>query len=418
MERPVNRGVSIRAVPGRRAVALAAVVAVLSAGFITGPPAHAAPSARNPGACRLPPLTGWLDEGLPTNHDLFLNSRRHLDAAMLFVDFPDAPISEVEPIWRQFKTYANVHRQGASWLRAASYGAVDLEISVVKDWYRMSQPSTAYGVRRGVSFEELAAYLAEAVALADRDVDFAAFDIVYVVAGINAFGISTSFAFIDPSHDRVVADGVAIDHASTFATDVWLWGEPYRGLVFSHETGHLLGLPDLYSYSGDQDQFVAGWDIMADIDGPAPGPFAWHRWKLGWIRTRQVACLDDPGTYRVRLSAVERRRGTKPAVIPSGRSTAYVIESRRAIRLDSEACSTGVLIYEVDSSIATGSGPVRVIDATPGDAFHPRCLDLDIATFGLGPRPATFTDPARGITLTVRRQTSLRDFVTVRIADG
>ena len=380
-------------------------------------PVRAAPRAADVAACRLPSLTAWLDEGFPADFDTFLEPRGSLEAVMLFVDFPDAPIIETDPVWQGFDTYLDVHQGGADWLGTSSYARVEINLTARREWYRMTQPMSAYGLARGATFEQHAAYIAEAVALADADVDFAAYDIVYVVAGINAWAISNSPAYIDASDARVTADGVAISHAVTFGVDVWLWGEPYRQIVLAHETGHLFGLPDLYSFSGDTHQFVGGWDVMADIDGPAPGPFAWHRWKLGWIRDRQVACLDGPGGYTVRLTAVERRTGTKLAVIPTGLSTAYVIESRRASRLDAEACSTGVLIYEVDSAVATGSGPITITDATPGDTSDGRCADLDVATYGIGSRPATFTDSLEGIKITVERQTRTRDVVTVRIAD-
>jgi hypothetical protein len=184
----------------------------------------------------------------------------------------------------------------------------------------------------------------------------------------------------------------------------------------AHETAHIFSLPDLYSFSGEPfHRFVGGWDLMGNLAGAAPGLFAWHRWKLGWIEDRQVACLGEPGTYRLRVTSVDRRSGTKLAVIPTGPSSAYVVESRRGVGLDEHACSTGILIYEVDSSVPTGMGPVRVVDATPGDPAAADCSDLDIATFGLGSRPSTFTDPAAGISVTVERQSRIHDAIVVKI---
>ena len=47
-------------------------------------------------------------------------------------------------------------------------------------------------------------------------------------------------------------------------------------------------------------------------------------------------------------------------VIPVGRTTAVVAESRRGAGLDSPGGAAGVLVYTVDTSLATGAGPIRV----------------------------------------------------------
>jgi len=394
---------------------MTAFAVFLASTLVTTTTVAARPS-RDVAACQLPAMIpGWHNEGFPTDFDTFLEPDGTVNAVMLFVDFPDAPIEAAEPTWQSIDAYLELHQPGAEWLRTASYGAVSIEITAVGEWYRMSQPSTSYGLDRAATFDQHAAYLGEAVALADADLDFSEYDIVYVVTAPNATGISNSPGYIDASDSRIIADGVAISHGVTFGTDVWNWAEPYRHLVLAHETGHIFSLPDLYAFSGETHRFVGGWDVMADIDGPAPGPFAWHRWKLGWIADRQVACLAEPGVYTVRLTSLDRRNGTKLAVIRTGPHTALVIESRRATGLDSGACSTGVLVYTVDSAVPTGEGPIRVLDASPGDAGNGSCSDLDIATLGIGSRPSTLTDPSTGVTVEVTRQSRHADVVTVTI---
>jgi M6 family metalloprotease-like protein len=403
----------IKSLPGSASLAL---IVGLSSGALSAPSVAAAGPAGNADACRLPALVeGWLNEGIPTDYGVFLEPEGTLRAVMLFVDFPDAPIADVDPAWDEVGEYLEIHQAGADWLRSVSYGDVDLEITAVDQWYRMSQPSPAYGLDRAVTFDQHVAYIAEAVALADAHVDFREYDLVYVVAAPNATGISNSPAYIDASDSRIVADGVVISHGATFGTDVWLWPVADRPLVLAHETAHVFGLPDVYSFSGDAHRFVGGWDVMDDLSSAAPGLFAWHRWKLGWISDRQVACLAEPGNYSVRLTAIDRHEETKLAVIPTGPSTAFVLESRRAIGLDADACSTGVLAYRVDSSVVSGSGPIRVIDATPGDAGSGTCGDLAIATFGTPSRPSTFADAAADVTLDVVRQSRFSDVIIVGV---
>jgi hypothetical protein len=47
-------------------------------------------------------------------------------------------------------------------------------------------------------------------------------------------------------------------------------------------------------------------------------------------------------------------------VVPTGPSTAFVIEARRRVGQDARLCEEGVLIYTVDALAHTGDGPVRV----------------------------------------------------------
>jgi M6 family metalloprotease-like protein len=377
-------------------------------------PTLAAPPKDPAAECKLPRATGWHDEGHDTDFDTFLRPTGVLRAVMLFVDFPNARASQAPAGWRRTDPYSEWLAPAAGWLRTASYGKVRVSITPVPTWYRMSRRDFAYGVDRGITFDEHVKFMAEAVALADDDVDFSQYDIVYVVAPKNATGISNSPGFIDASDERIVADGVAVTHGATFGQNIWEWGLfGYR--VLAHETGHLFGLPDLYAFdSGGTHRHVGGWDLMGTLSGSAPDLFAWGKWKLGWISDAQVACVVEPGTQRIRLIAIERGDGMKLVVVPTGPTAAYVIESRRAIGNDANACSTGVLIYRVDSTVPTGFGPVRVVDATPNKATDPPCTDLEVATFG-GGGPKGFRDADLGLTVRFLRQTDTDDLIYVTI---
>ncbi len=336
---------------------------------------------------------------------------------MLFVDFPNAPASAAPAGYNTTKPYSDWLAPAADWFARSSYGRLGLRITPVDHWYRMSQDDTAYGIVRGLSFATHAAYLREAVALADPDVDFSAYDLVYVVPPRNAAGITFSPGFIDASGTEVQADGVAISHGATFGQDIWAWGA--TGFeVLDHETAHTFGLPDLWAFNppgpiADFQAYTGDWDVMSQINGAAPDFFGWEKWKMAWLRDSQVDCVSAPGTTTHRLSAVERQGGTKIVVIPTGATSAYVIESRQAVGNDGLACSTGVLLYTVDSAVMTGAGPIRVVDATPGDPSAGRCSDLDVATFGGAGRPMTFTDEAAGVSMRVVRTSARGDVVVV-----
>ena len=376
-------------------------------GGILLPPVTAA-AAEPASACALPGRTGWTDEGRATNYGLFARPLGVVRAVMLFVDFPDAPASAAPPGFQTTQPYYDVLVPGArQWYATGSFGRLDLQVTRVDRWYRMSQPADSYGFQRGITFSTHAAYIREAVRLADPDVNFAQYDLVYVVPPRNAAAITFSPAFIDSSHRAIPADGAAVDLAATFGQDMWRWGFK----VLNHETGHLFGLPDLYAYSGSPaHRFVGGWDLMGLISGPAPDYFGWHKWKNGWLDDAQVGCVSQPGsTATVQLTPVERAGGTKIAVVRTGTTTAYVVENRRAVLNDSAMCGSGTLIYRVDSAIATGTGPVVVVDATPDGGGTAPCTNLDMATFGPG---QVYT--AAGVRIVVLSRSGETDTVEIR----
>ncbi len=70
-------------------------------------------------------------------------------------------------------------------------------------------------------------------------------------------------------------------------------------LWLNHESGHTMGLPDLYAYQydpanyDDQHRFVGGFGLMGYIDGNAPEFFAFERWQLGWLEDSQIICQPE-----------------------------------------------------------------------------------------------------------------------------
>ncbi|MGW0768931.1 M6 family metalloprotease domain-containing protein [Streptomyces sp. NPDC002676] len=389
----------------RALAAGAAATAFLSVGAVA-PTANAAPEPAHPtpaaADCALPGRTGWTDEGHNTDHTQFQRPIGTKHVLMLFVDFPDAQAAgSTTDYYRQLAP-------AAQWMKRDSYGRTALDITPLDRWIRMPQDSTSYGFQRGITFEQHEAYVRQAVAAADPYADFSRYDMVYIVPAKSASAISFSPTYLyDPATAGITADGKRLKWGVTFGQDMWHWGF----MVADHETSHTFGLPDLYAFTGtDYHRFVGGWDLMGDIAGAAPQHLGWERWKLGWIDDRQVACLPSAGSRTVRLKAVESPGRTKIAVIRTGETTAYVAESRRAIGTDSRACSTGVLIYKVDTSTQTGYGPVQIVNGKPGATLPSGCRALDMAAFHSG---QTFTDPATGVRINIDSSTPLHDEISI-----
>lgn len=344
-------------------------LALVAGLLVAAPVAGAAPG------CALPGRTGWTDEGHDTDRVQFQPSTGARRVLTLFVDFPDAPATDATT------EYENALAPADGWLREASYGRVSLSVTPLRRWLRMPQLATSYGFDRGITFEQHELYVRQAVAAADPYADFSRYDLVYVVANRAASAITFSPTYLyDRRTAGVVADGTRVKWAVTYGQDMWRWGFK----VAAHETGHTFGLPDLYAFTAPGHQYVGGWDVMGLISGPAPRYFGWHAWKLGWIDDAQVFCATGRGRWTVGLSSGGVVGGTKIAVLRTGETTAYVVESRRATGLDARSCSTGALVYRVDSAVQTGSGPIRVLDGNPGVTPPPGCAALDLAALRPG----------------------------------
>ncbi|MEU4449184.1 M6 family metalloprotease domain-containing protein [Actinosynnema sp. NPDC050801] len=337
------------------------------------------------GACALPPTGAHLTEGVPTPAG-HAPSHGTLRATMVFVDFPDAPATDSTTGLRD-----QLLPGGPNWFATSSYGnltpAVD---AVTARFYRMPRPSADYGYRRGLTSEAHARYLNDALRAVGRTVSFSGTHLLYVVPTGAASEISFASAYMG---QLTAPDGTVITRSVTFGHDTPSWGSK----VLNHETGHAIGLPDLYAYGADQHRFVGGWDLMGLITGPNPDLFAWHKWKLNWLRYDQIGCVSAAGRYVDTLVPVSALGGRKGVVVRTSATTVLVAEARARTGLDSAACATGVLVYSVNTAAASGNGPVLVKDARPGSGGcggH----ELNDAPFDVGGR---FHDAASNTTIDV-----------------
>jgi M6 family metalloprotease-like protein len=314
-----------------------------------------------------PSLTGLsgpeMSEGTAASM-LPLAAGRDLSAVMIFVDFSDVGATE---------STAQLHNRlvpnARAWYAEVSHGRATLDVTPVHRWFRMARGSRDYGIQNGLTFGEHKEYIADAIAAADADVDFSRYRIVYVVAARGS-ALERSPAFHAMPGDGISADGVEIRHSATFGEDVReVSPQRYGANVVVHETGHLLGLPDLYDGAATDYsrvfRFAGEWDTMGSTNTGAHF-LAWHKWKLGWIDQTQLTCLRGPGQVTATISPAAAAGGLKAVVVPTGPSTAFVIEARRRVGQDARLCEEGVLIYSVDALVHSGDGPIRV-QAAQGD---------------------------------------------------
>jgi M6 family metalloprotease-like protein len=334
-----------------------------------------------------------------------------LRAAMIFVDFHERPASETTK-----ELYDRLVPDSRAWLHEVSYGRISLDVTSFNRWYRMPRRAVSYGFEDGLTFEEHRDYIADAVRTADADVDFSAFEIVYVVAAKGS-GLERSPAFHALPGIGIDVDGTELRYSATFGEDIRSsWPAKFAAHTLVHETGHLLGLPDLYDFAASRYpsilRFAGGWDTMSWTE-PGSHYLAWHKWKLGWLEPSQLTCLSGSGDVTTTLTPLAASGGLKAVVVPTGPSSAYVIEARRRMGEDSRLCADGVLVYQVDATTRSGQGPIRVRAAKPDQsaALVERCGLLYDAPFSTGSgEVARFDDSAAGLSMQVLGSTASGGF--------
>jgi M6 family metalloprotease-like protein len=343
-----------------------------------------------------------MNEGT-TNSALPLRPDGQIRAVMLFVDFSDLHATE-----SMSAIYDRLVPHSREWLTEVSYDRVRLDVAPLERWVRMPRPLSSYGLRDGINWPEHQDYIRDAVRAADGLVDFSPYQVVYVVAAKGS-DVDRSPAFQAYAGHGAMADGKELRYGATFFEDT-KYSARYAANVLIHETGHILGLPDLYGTANANDsnywnafRWAGSWDTMSWND-PGAHFLAWHKWKLGWLDSSQLTCLEGPGELTTTLAPLARSGGLKAVVLPVGLSSAYVIEARKRIGEDAGLCEDGVLVYSVDATTRSGNGPVRV-RAAQGDTKRDlltQCGPLYNAPFDKAAgEVARFEDAAAGFSVEV-----------------
>ncbi|MGQ4728126.1 M6 family metalloprotease domain-containing protein [Streptomyces sp. Ju416(a)] len=411
---PCRRGPGGDRRPPLRSLAAAAtsLLALAATSLVAGPAAAATGDAA---PCALPRTAAHHSLGLNTWNAAYPRPDQGLDAVMIFLSFPDS-----EPVLTPGELTADHFPATTRFFERASYGRFTLRPHPQRSWTQMPRDSTWYAIERDWNAERRTAYLRDAVAAADDDVDFSRYDVVYLVADPDAPGVDSDATKVVNFDRPLRADGHDIRRVVT----VFEQHPPDRN-VLAHETGHVFDLADLYHRptdgKGDWDTYVGDWDVMGSQFGLAPDLFGWHKWKLGWLGGRQVVCVQ--GSADLTLEPVAAAPvpggsiGTRLAVVRTGADSALAIEARSATGNDRDTCSEGILIYRVRSETASGGGPVEVVDTHPNTGA---CWDRSVyppladAPLGVG---ETFTVPGAGTRVEVADRTPSGSW-TVRITAG
>lgn len=395
----------------RAGAVLTALVAFIGMALFAGPVTAAAIAA----PCALPRTGAHHSLGVDSWDTAYPRPRHRIDAAMVFLSFPDA-----RPQSTPRELAADHFPATSDFFSRASYGKFKLHVHPLQRWIEMPSSSRSYGIERDWSTPERTEYLRDAIAAVDPEIDFGRYDLVYLVADPDARGVDSDATKVVNFDAPIEVDGTELRRLVT----VFEQSPPDRH-VLAHETGHVFDLPDLYrrpaSGTADWDTHVGDWDLMGSQFGLAPDIFAWEKWKLGWLGRRNVSCVPSgAGATSHTLRPLARAplggaRDRRLAVVRTGQYEALAIEARDSRGNDRGLCAEGVLMYWVRSDRASTYGPIKVIDGHPGThACADGSVYPSLADAPLGVGDSYTTDRGGGVRVEVTGQ-SEREGWRVRV---
>ena len=310
-----------------------------------------------------------LNAGFAVDLTSCADARAGLSALFLCVDFPNRR-AEASPHPDPHWMYDLLAGDGLRLYEAMSFGRLRMKVELLDRWVTMPKNDADYGMERVISWETHRAYIKDAFDAAG-DVDFGAYDIVYIAAAEGS-AVPYSPTMAAKSWPVRAKNGTGCGLVVTFGADMFF----RRGKLFCHETGHLLGLPDLYLYDvpeGVRDCFAhcGPFDLMGLIEGSAPDYLGYHKWRLGWIDDEQVREFGPGESGEVTLSPVETPGGIKLVNLPLDSENGYIAEYRAPVGMDAELGRDGVILYRISAAIPNGAGCVTRIPPEPEKYLRP-----------------------------------------------
>ncbi len=124
--------------------------------------------------------------------------------------------------------------------------------------------------------------------------------------------------------------------------------------LLTHETAHLLGLADYYSYEDASYESVGEFDVMGNAYSIPQNMLAYTRLKLGWLDYSNILYVTKSGSYTLPLSMEEGQVAVKIVLNNYLQTGEYFMAELRSASLATQDCAfdgglsgDGLIIYRV-----------------------------------------------------------------------
>lgn len=301
----------------------------------------------------------------------------------LLVDFSDK-VASVNSVDFDTLVYLDVNGSVNNYYRENSYNNLSIVSPIYPSslgWYRAPQTYAYYvNAANGMgSYPQNSQKLVEdLVDLADAFIDFSQFDndsdgyvdgliIAHAGPGAELTGNNNDIWSHKWSISPRLKDGVYI---STYSINPEYWltpGDITLG-VYSHELGHVLGLPDLYD-TDNSSRGIGRWSLMANGSwngslGASPAHLdAWSKIFLGFV-TPTVPSIDQTG---VSFQQVETNASVYKLWTNGSPGNEYFLaENRQQTGYDQFLPSSGMLIWHINESMGGNTNEWWPASGLPG----------------------------------------------------
>lgn len=284
----------------------------------------------------------------------------------------------------------------------ASNGKLNLQGSTL-GWYRTAYPRSQVP-ETTAGRENL---IKEAISSFEDSHDFAQYDndndgdidyLLVIYAGTDTgFGnFWWAYAFGGFSDQNFTIDGKKIGRYVFQFTDYG--GAPFKPLVVIHETGHALGLPDLYDYDPTTGPVgeVGGMDMMSANMGNHNG---FDRWILDWIEPTVIGSGVKEIRFRPAGTSPDGVAVIKGASLDNPFDELFFVENRRKAGNDDDPRwpGDGLMIWHVDATL-NPAGTDLLYDQHTTDRKFLRVMEadgLEEIEQGLGGNSGDFWKPGQ-----------------------
>lgn len=278
---------------------------------------------------------------------------------VLCVDFPDKPAQiSTNTIYNRF--FSSTDKSLRNYFAENSYGKYIPE-GQVHGWYRAPQPMTYYVDNQngfGTYPNNIQKLVEDVVyrAAADPEITWSSFDndedniidyVVIVHAGAESAytGKTTDLWAHVWAIDPIIMWGYKFQYYATVSEYMSSPSDAQRTGIDSHEFGHLLGLPDLYDYSGNSNG--AGYFSIMAHGSWADGGFtpvhldAWSKYFCGFTNT----LIDQSGMLLVDNAETNDTNYLFTTQYPN---EYFMVENRQNTYFDTFLPANGLLVWKVN----------------------------------------------------------------------